>query len=762
MNDGSYSPKTDKDTLPNGTDLCGGAYRIVEPIGNGGFGKTYKAIDVSTSMFVAIKECFPKDHVHRSGGDVYPNSATSKMLANCIGWFETEAETLAIFDDVGIVKIIRRFHEFRTAYMVLEFIEGKTLFQRIAELRENGHSIKVEEFMWIARRVIDALATVHGNAVLHRDLTPMNIMLRSDGDVPVLIDFGSAREQFDQEASRTQGANYTAVLNRQYAPPEQHYNHDKLRREDAVIDEAMPFGNNKGQGPWTDVFALCGTFYFVLTGSHPPNATERLADINEGLPDPLRLKSLGSELGYPEHVLAAIEAGLSLTRRDRPQDVRVLYEFLSGRRSPEAPAPRQRARQEPPIPRAPIPGAEKPSDPAPEVDPSTARHTHSGTGTGTGGEPYDWGRPKLEPEKYVEVEDDPPPPEPPVPPIKPPSNSPWKGLVTFWRRFVEDENVPDAVPLRYRVRLDLGAGVEALGFDRNADWIAAATGAGTIALASLGRKGGEYRLTYREGRISCILPVIPWKGILVGDHSGHVALLDIETGKLSEHFKRFKAAEGVVTHLRITPDAQLIVVAAAKNLGTANHSGQIMAYSTAASRDWLGSLHSEDQPPFSALTFAARQPVLVAARDDGRLLMCDLRQVGRQRLIPLRGILAPGTISLTENGETAFAVDTGTGIGAQGKVVRFNTKTGEPEKSAPEPYAPITRTAVTSIGSRAATAWKEGQVTVWDTMSMTPLHELKDHKGQVSRLEFSPEKRLLATAGDDGRVFVYDVAPKVN
>ena len=220
-------------------------YRVIKELGHGGFGVTYECICLANGKQAALKELFPEGVVVRAAngavmiiGDV---EAYNRMRES----FLKEAKILSELNDVpSVVSILDYFYTNNTAYYVMEYIEGSTLLQYISA-RGLLSAAQFEEQFRQLMRDIDCL---HKHGVIHRDISPDNIMFAEDGSFK-LIDFGSAR-------AYNKGLNLTANLKRNFAPLEQY--------------------SLTGQGPYTDVYALASTMYFSFTGKLIPDAVERL------------------------------------------------------------------------------------------------------------------------------------------------------------------------------------------------------------------------------------------------------------------------------------------------------------------------------------------------------------------------------------------------------------------------------------------------------------------------------------------------------
>jgi hypothetical protein len=163
--------------------------------------------------------------------------------------FSREAATLASLDHPGIVKVLRSFRAFGTAYFVMPFVEGVTLDDLIKQRMEKGRGFSEEELLGLLTRVLDALGHLHSRGIYHRDIKPGNILITNDG-VPVLIDFGAARQMVSERSM-------TVIESPGYTPFEQLQSRGNI-------------------GPWSDIYALAGTLYKMLTFEAPPKAMDRV------------------------------------------------------------------------------------------------------------------------------------------------------------------------------------------------------------------------------------------------------------------------------------------------------------------------------------------------------------------------------------------------------------------------------------------------------------------------------------------------------
>lgn len=284
--------------LRKGTRLIG-RYTIEGVLGQGGFGITYLGMDELHKKKVAIKEFFPQGIVTRN--IEYEDTVTVTLVGEKENYdkgkerFLKEAQTMAMFSkDKGIVKVLDFFEINNTAYIVMEYLEGVTLKQY---LRENKR-IAAEDLVELLVPLIEALDEIHSQGLIHRDISPDNIMVLPDGRIK-LMDFGAARDytEFGEKS-------LSIVLKPGYAPPEQYQTHGV-------------------QGPWTDIYALCATMYKCITGENPPDAIDRLVDDH--------LKKI-SAFGIPvlPQIEKAIIKGMSVAAKDRYQNVGDFCEDLYG------------------------------------------------------------------------------------------------------------------------------------------------------------------------------------------------------------------------------------------------------------------------------------------------------------------------------------------------------------------------------------------------------------------------------------------------
>lgn len=225
-------------------------YIIGKVLGKGGFGVTYLTYDKAAENKVVVKEYFPYGIARRSADNTtvtFSSADNADVFEVGAEKFYNEAKLISKFNDYpNIVNIYEFFYENGTVYYSMEYLSGQTLKEYI---RDHG-TIGAPQALYIARRIADALEVAHGGSVLHRDISPDNIIICDNGNVK-LIDFGSARQVIDERSQ-----SFSVIVKPGFAPLEQ-------------------YQKNGNQGPWTDIFSLGTTLYFALTGDIPEDPISR-------------------------------------------------------------------------------------------------------------------------------------------------------------------------------------------------------------------------------------------------------------------------------------------------------------------------------------------------------------------------------------------------------------------------------------------------------------------------------------------------------
>ena len=274
-------------------------YMLGRVLGVGGFGITYIGWDLNLQTYIAIKEYFPESLAGRDGNEnqtVVPNETSREVYDKGLKRYVEEAQNISKFYQLqGIVSVKDFFYANGTAYIVMEYINGVNLKDY---LKNYGGRLDEATVLALMKPVFESLYQIHNSGLVHRDISPDNIMVDKDGKIK-LIDFGSARGQ-SAETDKT----YTVILKHGYAPSEQYY----------------AKGN---QGPWTDIYSLCATMYKMLTGVIPPNSVERMEQDMYQSPT-----QMGVQVSQrTEYVLSR---GLAVKVSDRYQNIGQLLADLYG------------------------------------------------------------------------------------------------------------------------------------------------------------------------------------------------------------------------------------------------------------------------------------------------------------------------------------------------------------------------------------------------------------------------------------------------
>ncbi|WP_407047945.1 protein kinase domain-containing protein [Methyloraptor flagellatus] len=278
-----------------------GGYRIEAVLGAGGFGITYRATNDVTQKTVAIKEFYIRDISSRTGATVLVDTEISAGTYDfALKKFQEEAQVVVTrFQHPYVIRGENFVKQNNTSYLIMEYVEGLNLEEW---LTARGEPPSEAQLRRLFEKVFEAVDYVHSRNTMHRDLTPRNIMIRTNGE-PVLIDFGAAGHGIDRDRSSRM------VAQMRYAPPEQ-------------IDE-----DGSGiHGRYTDIFSLGGVLYRAVTGRAPTAPMTRVARLgrrDSGGIDPHvpAREAVLDPSKYSPRFLDGIDAALQIDERDRPQSI---------------------------------------------------------------------------------------------------------------------------------------------------------------------------------------------------------------------------------------------------------------------------------------------------------------------------------------------------------------------------------------------------------------------------------------------------------
>jgi serine/threonine protein kinase len=286
---GESSGTGSENCLAIGTRLA--EFEITSVIGEGGFGIVYLVFDHSLQRTVAIKEYMPAALAAR--GTDHNVSVRAKRHEEAfeagLRSFINEARLLAQFDHSALIKVYRFWEQNKTAYMAMRYYEGRT-FKNV--VKNNPEMVDETWLKHILKPILEGLDALYKARILHRDISPENIMIQPNGEA-VLLDFGAARQIV---TGLTQSL--TVILKPGYAPVEQY-----------ADDESMK------QGPWTDIYSLSAVMYSAIAKKPPPTAVARM------LSDPIEPLQSGDRPGFGKQFLAALDRGLAVRPEERPQSI---------------------------------------------------------------------------------------------------------------------------------------------------------------------------------------------------------------------------------------------------------------------------------------------------------------------------------------------------------------------------------------------------------------------------------------------------------
>lgn len=292
---------TDKKLLPAGI-LLYHRYYVGKVLGEGGFGITYTGYDTSEKRPVAIKEYFPANIAQRNISQENPYAVipfdgdNGNAFEHGRERFAQEAKVLKKLTTLShVVKVYDYFLQNNTGYLIMEYVPGMTLREYV---KEKG-TFTIEQMYDVIGPIVNDLAKIHEMGIVHRDISPDNIILQANG-IAKVIDFGTARTVMQKEDGTNK--TMTVMLRQQYAPKEQY----------------LPNGH---VGAWSDIYSFCATIYFMLFGKDPENVFERKAkDIANEFRE--------NELSEAQKLLHVLEKGMSVDCKKRYQTMSELQKAL--------------------------------------------------------------------------------------------------------------------------------------------------------------------------------------------------------------------------------------------------------------------------------------------------------------------------------------------------------------------------------------------------------------------------------------------------
>ena len=295
----STSPTASGHRIPLPSGFVVARYRIESQIGEGGFSLTYRATDTNLDRQIVVKELFLPEHCEREQGHAIrarPERVSEKAFQWAGYYFSQEAKITADMRHDNIVRLNDFFKTNGTAYIAYEMLNGADFSRYCAD---RHHAFTHDEGLDIFRYCADALLYVHERGFVHRDIKPSNVFIDEKSRRPILIDFGSALD-----ARGSTPSDFIAVSDGFSAP--------ELYSSDAP------------QGPRTDIYSLCATMYWALSGQRPMTAIDRVQDD----PLPSLAKAIGTDFKYGERLSRVIETGMKPRAQDRYPDVQGMLDDL--------------------------------------------------------------------------------------------------------------------------------------------------------------------------------------------------------------------------------------------------------------------------------------------------------------------------------------------------------------------------------------------------------------------------------------------------
>ncbi len=282
--------------LPDGLEIAG--YHIVKKIACGGFSIVYLAYDAEGNA-VAIKEYLPSALALRQPGQLVPTISKGNLPVFRIGLkcFFEEGRALALIAHPNVVRVLNFFRANETVYMVMAYESGYSLQEHIQRQRAKGSKLSEAFIRHIFSQIINGLREVHANKLLHLDLKPANIYLRTDGR-PILLDFGAARQTINADLPKL-----TPMYTPGFAPPE-------LYSKTGLL------------GPWSDVYSIGAAMFACMLGAAPQPADQRKSE------DKMELGFGKLDGAYSETLVRLVRWCLEIDVLARPQSLFALQKVL--------------------------------------------------------------------------------------------------------------------------------------------------------------------------------------------------------------------------------------------------------------------------------------------------------------------------------------------------------------------------------------------------------------------------------------------------
>lgn len=284
--------------LAFGSVLYGDRYLIGRVLGKPGvFGISYMAWDIYTETRAVIREYFPAVCVSRAPGSIFPalhSNEDKALFAYGLEQFITEGKKLRDFRHPCLLRVRDIFEENQTAYMVMNYQEGKPLTRLLSSV---GGFLEWEKACKIVYHLLDGVKTLHASGYIHHDINPKGIMCTDVDAMPVIMGFSAAKLSFFKKlfgVSEAAFSSYSALEN---------------------------YVSSMRKGPWTDIYSCGAVLYKMITGDDPASAPERLISNTLDF-------SGGHASSIPEALRKVIARSLSIDASERIHSADQFQELL--------------------------------------------------------------------------------------------------------------------------------------------------------------------------------------------------------------------------------------------------------------------------------------------------------------------------------------------------------------------------------------------------------------------------------------------------